>query len=283
MSDFEALDALLDDQRRQGGRVAVVRGGGTRKVKLPVQDLHEITPDDYLEIGDGVLHTLSWQMARHMNVPISGVYVANPGYMLGVAGIPRGAVVTELDGKPLASLDDALEIFATFGHGQRATVRYFTMEDTRTLQLTSIRINRAWFPARHCVRDDAAGIWPCTPIAAGADAPPPQPGTTAFTRTGDKLVDEYSPSMVLVEFNMPYAVSGVTERNYHGTGVVLDAVRGLVAVDRNTVPVVARRRAPDLRGNDRGRRRRWSTSIRCTTSPWSATTRGSSATRRSRR
>ena len=92
--------------------VAVVRGGGTRKVKLTVQDLHAITPADYLEIGDGVLHTLSWQMARHMNVPISGVYVANPGYMLGVAGIPRGAVLTELDGKPLESLDDALAIFA---------------------------------------------------------------------------------------------------------------------------------------------------------------------------
>ena len=119
--------------------VAVVRGGGTRKVTLPVQDLHEITPDEYLEIGDGVLHTLSWQMARHMNVPISGVYVANPGYMLGVAGIPRGAVLTELDGKPLRNLDDALAIFAGLGHGQRATLRYFTMEDTRTLQLTSIR------------------------------------------------------------------------------------------------------------------------------------------------
>jgi S1-C subfamily serine protease len=36
---------------------------------------------------------------------------------------------------------------------------------------------------------------------------------------------------------MPYSVSGVTERNYHGTGVVLDTARGLVAVDRNTVPV----------------------------------------------
>jgi pro-apoptotic serine protease NMA111 len=237
ISDFDALDALLDD--RVGGQIelAVVRGGGTRMVTLPVQDLHEITPADYLEIGDGVLHTLSWQMARHMNVPVSGVYVANPGYMLGVAGIPRGAVLTELDGKPLKNLDDALAIFSTLGHGQRATVRYFTMEDTRTLQLTSIRIDRAWFPARHCVRDDAIGLWPCTPIPAGPDAPPPQPSTTMFTRTGDKLVDAYAPSLVLVEFNMPYSISGVTERNYHGTGVVIDAARGLVAVDRNTVPV----------------------------------------------
>ena len=237
MSDFDALDALLDDNVGKNIEATVVRGGGTRKVALAVGDLHAITPADYLEIGDGVLHTLSWQMARHMNVPISGVYVANPGYMLGVAGIPRGAVLTELDGKPLKNLDDALAIFQTLGHGQRATVRFFTMEDTRTPQLTSIRIDRAWFPARHCVRDDAIGIWPCTPIAAGPDAPPPKPGTTLFTRTGDKLVDEYAPSLVLVEFNMPYAISGVTERNYHGTGIVIDAERGLVAVDRNTVPV----------------------------------------------
>jgi S1-C subfamily serine protease len=237
ISDFEVLDALLDD--RVGGKIelSVVRGGGTRKVVLPVQDLHAITPDEFLEIGDGVLHTLSWQMARHMNVPIYGVYVANPGYMFGSAGIPRGAVMTELDGKPLKSLDDALAVFATLGHGQRTTLRYFTMEDTRTLQFTSLRVDRAWFPARHCVRDDNAGLWPCEAIAAGPDAPPPKPGTTQFARMGDKLVDEYAPSLVLVEFSMPYSISGVTERNYHGTGVVLDPVRGLVAVDRNTVPV----------------------------------------------
>ena len=237
MSGFDEVDALLDDSVGKTVQVAVVRGGGKRTIPLTVGDLHAITPDEFLEIGDGVLHTLSWQMARHMNVPISGVYVANPGYMLGVAGIPRGAVLTELDGKPLASLDDALAIFAALGHGQRATVRYFTLEDTRTLQFTSIRNSRTWFPARHCVRDDSIGLWPCEAIAAGPDAPPPPPGTTTFTRTGNKLVDEFAPSLVLVEFNMPYAISGVTERNYHGTGVVLDPARGLVAVDRNTVPV----------------------------------------------
>ena len=36
---------------------------------------------------------------------------------------------------------------------------------------------------------------------------------------------------------MPYSVSGVTEKNYHGTGVVVDARRGLVVIDRNTVPL----------------------------------------------
>jgi len=237
MGDFDLMDALLDDSVGRQVELTVVRGGGTRRVTLPVQDLHAVTPADYLEIGDGVLHTLSWQMARHMFMPVSGVYVANPGYMLGVAGIPRGAVLTELDGKPLRNLDDALAIFSAMGHGQRATVRYFTMEDTRTLQLTSIRVDRAWFPARHCVRDDAIGLWPCTPIAAGPDAPPQSAGTTRFDRTGDKLVDALAPSLALVEFNMPYSISGVTERNYHGTGVVIDAARGLVAVDRNTVPV----------------------------------------------
>ena len=253
ISDFEVLDALLDD--RVGGQIelSVVRGGGTRKVVLPVQDLHAITPDEFLEIGDGVLHTLSWQMARHMNVPIEGVYVANPGYMFGSAGIPRGAVMTELDGKPLKNLDDALAVFASLGHGQRTTLRYFTMEDTRTLQFTSLRVDRAWFPARHCVRDDDAGLWPCEAIAAGPDAPPPRPGTTQFARTGDKLVDEYAPSLVLVEFSMPYSISGCdrAELSRHGR-----RARSRARARRGRPQYrscLAGRRSPDIRRHGRGR------------------------------
>jgi S1-C subfamily serine protease len=237
VTDFDALDGLLDDNVGKELELAIMRGGDSLKCRLPVQDLREITPDEYLEIGDGVLHTLSWQMARHMNVPIAGVYVANPGYMFSTAGIPRGAVLTELDGQPMADLADALAVFGKLGNGQRVTVRYFTMEETRTPQLRSLRIDRSWFAAKHCMRDDTTGLWPCQVLGAGPDAPPPEPGTTQFARTGDRLVDAIAPSLVLVEFNMPYSVSGVTERNYHGTGVVIDAQRGLVAVDRNTVPV----------------------------------------------
>jgi S1-C subfamily serine protease len=237
VADFDGLDALLDDSVGGELKLAVARGGDSRTVRLPVQDLHGITPNEYLEIGDGILHTLSWQMARHMNMPVAGVYVANPGYMFSSAGIPRGAVLTELDGRPMANLADALAIFRTLGDGQRVTLRHFTMEETRSPQLKSLRIDRDWFPARHCVRDDSIGLWPCEVVAAGPDAPPPLPGTTQFARTGDRLVDAMAPSLVLVDFSMPYSVSGVTERNYHGTGIVIDAQRGLVAVDRNTVPV----------------------------------------------
>ncbi|MBX3702487.1 MAG: trypsin-like peptidase domain-containing protein [Steroidobacteraceae bacterium] len=235
--DFDSLGAILDDGVGGSVELAVVRGGERLAFTLPVQDLHDITPDEYLEIGDGVIHTLSWQMARHINVPVAGVYVANPGYMFGSAGIPRGAVLTELAGRPLATLADARAVFETLGHRQRVTLRYFTMEASRTPQLTTLRVDRAWFPARHCVRDDASGLWPCAPIAAGPDAAPPGPRTTQFARSGDRLADAIAPSLVLVEFTMPYSVSGVTERNYHGTGAVLDAARGLVLVDRNTVPV----------------------------------------------
>ena len=63
-----------------------------------------------------------------------------------------------------------------------------------------------------------------------------KPATTSYAKTADPIVNKLAPSLVLVNFDMPYSVSGITERSYYGTGVILDAERGLVLVDRNTVP-----------------------------------------------
>ena len=49
---------------------------------------------EYLEFGDAIVHELSYQMARTSIAAVRGVYVANPGYVLGAAGVPRGAVIT---------------------------------------------------------------------------------------------------------------------------------------------------------------------------------------------
>ncbi|MBB6094346.1 S1-C subfamily serine protease [Povalibacter uvarum] len=235
---FDDLSEVLDNGVGKTVKLSIERGGQSFDKTLTIEDLYAITPDRFLEFGDSVVHTLSWQQARHINAAIKGVYVANPGYVLGSAAVPRGAVITEIGGKPVAALADFEAEVAKLKDGERVTVRFFTIDDPATAQWRVIRMDRRWFPARSCKRDDAAGVWPCTAWPEDGEAQPPKPATTSFAKTSDPLLNKLAPSLVLVNFDMPYSVSGITERNYYGTGVIVDAERGLVVVDRNTVPVV---------------------------------------------
>jgi S1-C subfamily serine protease len=237
VTEFLTLDALLDDSVGKTVKLEVQRGGAVLSRELPVGDLHAITPDEYIEFGDAVVHRLSYQLARQFNVPLRGVYIANPGYVFGAATIPRGAVLTSFNGAQLGDLDDFERAVASLAQGERATARFFTLDDPRSSQVRSIRIDRRWFPARRCRRDDARGWWPCRELPAAPDAAAPEVASTTFATTGDVRADRVAPSLVMINFDMPYSVSGVTERSYRGTGVIVDAARGLVITDRNTVPV----------------------------------------------
>jgi len=235
-TEFTTLAEVLDANIGKTAKLTVERGGQVIERELAIQDLYSITPDQYLEIGDGIVHNLSWQQARHINAPISGVYVANPGYVFGSAAIPRGAVITEVDGKPVGTLADLENVMRGFSDGERATVRFFTIDDPRTAQWRVIRMDRRWFAVRSCKRDDKQGVWPCTTWPEDTKVQPLKPATTTFAKSADPIVNKLAPSLVLVNFDMPYSVSGITERNYYGTGLIVDAGRGLVVVDRNTVP-----------------------------------------------
>ena len=237
--EFFGLEDTLDSHVGQTVKVEIQRGRQAVTHDLPVTSLHDITADEYLEFGEAVVHNLSYEQARHFAVPIKGVYVANPGYVFGAAGIPRAALISSFNGKRVDSLKDFAAALAELADGDRASVRYITLEDPRTPQLKVIRMDRRWFPARQCKRDDALGTWPCVSISPGP-APSQSPvgvASTQFAKSGDPRIDRLAPSLVTVNFDMPYSISGVTEKNYHGTGVILDAQRGLVVVDRNTVPV----------------------------------------------
>jgi S1-C subfamily serine protease len=239
--EFFALEDVLDSRVGQQINVEVQRGRETLRHALGVQSLNAITADEYIEFGEAVVHTLSYQQARHFNVPIKGVYIANPGYVFGSAGIPRAALISSFNGKKVDDLKEFEAALADLPDGASAPVRYVTLEDPRAAQLKVIRMDRRWFPARRCKRDDASGTWPCVAVSHGASSVPSDAGvqaaSTRFAKTGDARIDRLAPSLVMVNFDMPYSVSGVTEKNYHGTGVILDAGRGLVAIDRNTVPI----------------------------------------------
>ncbi|MGH8259060.1 MAG: PDZ domain-containing protein, partial [Steroidobacteraceae bacterium] len=237
VTQFEPLEEVLDDSVGEQVRVEVERGGRTIDATLPVTDLNRITPDSYLEFGNAVMNTLSYQQARDFNVPASGVYVANPGYVFGAVGIPRGAVITSIDSTPVTDVEQMEKVVAKLGDGDRATVRYFTIEEPNGSDLRSFRMDRRWFPARFCRRNDREGLWDCTDLPAAPPAQPLKARTTQFPHYADSRLARLAPSLVLVSYDMPYSVSGVTEHYYHGTGLVVDAKRGLVVVDRNTVPV----------------------------------------------
>ena len=237
VATFDPLAEVLDSSVGQGIDVEVERGGEVVRMRLVVQDLTVITPAAYLEFGDTVVHDLSYQMARHLNMPVRGVFVASPGYALGSAGVPRGAVISNVAGKPVATLADFQQAVAGLADGARVTVRYTTLENPTGSETRVMRVDRRWYAARECRRDDQTGLWPCRDLPPAPPAEAPAPARTSFVTTGDALADRLAPSLVLVNYSMPFSVAGVTERNYHGTGLVVDAARGLVAVDRNTVPV----------------------------------------------
>ena len=136
MPEFFALEDVLDN--RVGKQVR--RGSPARPREAPAcarrsQSLSAITADEYIEFGEAVVHTLSYQQARHFNLPIKGVYVANPGYVFGSAGIPRAALISSFNGKKVENAHGLRGGAGRAPDGARAPVRYVTLEDPRTPQL----------------------------------------------------------------------------------------------------------------------------------------------------
>jgi S1-C subfamily serine protease len=237
IAEFVPMAALLDDNVGRSVSVTVERGGERHEYELEVNDLHAITPHDYIEYGDGVFHDLSYQQARHFYRPVAGVYVANPGYVFGGAAIPRASLITEIDRQPIGNLDDFQRVIEELADGAQVSVRFVTFDDPQSEKQRIITNDSHWYRAARCRRDDRIGVWPCDDLATAVPAAPLTPQETTFPREAERYLQQIAPSLVLVNFSMPYTVSGVSDRYYYGTGVIADTDNGYVVVDRNTVPV----------------------------------------------
>ncbi len=242
LTSFTPLDALLDDHIGREVRVQVERAGETLDNSIRVKDLEAITPDRYLEVGGGIVHPLSYQQARNHAVAVEGLYLAAPGYAFTNAGMGRGAVITELDGEPILraspaeSLADFEARWASLPNGARAAVRYFDLEDPMLELLAIVTVDRRWFPMQLCVRDDTTDHWPCSASPAPPEQQEPAPATTSFDTDLPHPLRDLAPSLVMVSFTAPFRIDGLHSDRFKGTGLVVDAERGLVVVDRETIP-----------------------------------------------
>ena len=236
VTDFVPLEAILDGHVGKTVALTIERNGDVLGIDIDVLDLHEITPMEYIEFGDSLVHNLSYQQARHLNKGIEGVYVANPGYVLGNAGMGRGSVIVAVDDQAIETIDDFETVLAGLADRDRAAVRFYSFEDSVTTKLQTIIMDRRWFPVQRCRRDDTTGLWPCHALEPGPPAQPAEPATASFVQHRDRRMQAIAPSLVMVNYDMPYTLSGISERRYYGTGLIVDTEQGLVIVDRNTVP-----------------------------------------------
>jgi len=234
---FTPLEALLDDHVGRRVWLEVERAGERRRVALGVADLHAVTPSEYLETGGAVLQLVSYQLARNYSVPLAGIHLASPGYAFGRSGVPPRSVITGIGGEAVASLDELESRLATYPHGARVPLRYFQLEEPLAPRLAVLTVDRRWFPMKRCRRDDARGTWPCVATADRSRPLAREPLAVRFPTDGDEVARRLAPSLVFVEFSVPYRVDGVHGDLFVGSGLVVDAERGLVIVDRETVPV----------------------------------------------
>ena len=123
VSEFVPLDDALDAHVGQPVDLVVERGGQVMSLRMAVQDLHQFNPDEYLQFGDAVVNNLSWQLARYFNRAAEGVYVANPGFTLAAAGIPRGAVIVAAGSEVINTIDDLEQVLAGLADQQQVALR----------------------------------------------------------------------------------------------------------------------------------------------------------------
>ena len=234
--DFIRLESALDDRVGETVALTVERRGELVGIEIEVSDLHKVSPAEYITFGGALLHQTSYQQARQLNVSLDTIYVAYPGYTLGLASIGTGSILREINGRALTTLDDVERALAALRHDDVAQFRFSMPSNPRTSQLRSALTGRGWFAAERCREGAASHAWACRALALPPETESPQPRTTQPRAFEDRRQAHIAPSLVHVRFDMPFVVSGAAGQHYSGAGLIVDAERGWVVVDRSTVP-----------------------------------------------
>ncbi|RHY33997.1 hypothetical protein DYB32_001213 [Aphanomyces invadans] len=243
---FLALEETLDSNVGKDIAVEVQRGGTPLTVQLRVQDLHTITPSRFLEVGGCIIHSLSYQQARNASLAVGAVYLAQAGHMLMKAHVAQPCIIVSLDNKPTETLDAFIETIQQMPNGHRTVMRYFLTRDRHRVRSAVLTIDRQWFPMQLYTRNDLDGLWHCHeyPVPPVADVPaiPAFPAAPLRVPGTGSEVDKHMltrllSSLVMVAFDIPHMIDGISSSSYNGVGIVIDSTAGLVLVDQNTVPI----------------------------------------------
>ncbi|RLA05103.1 MAG: hypothetical protein DRQ47_02055 [Gammaproteobacteria bacterium] len=236
VTSFIPLEAYLDEHVGQSILIEFLRGGEILSGQAVVSSLSSITPTRYLEIGRAVLHNFSYQQARHVNRPVKGVVLATAGYMFGSSGVRAGSVITSIDNQDVANLDEAVSVLESIPDRKEFSIRYYASRDPHNDSISIIKNDRHWHGAELCDQDVDSGNWICQPIKAAPPAEALDIQNAEYPNQQSDMAKKIAPSLVWVNFSTPYAIDEIGTGRSAGSGLIVDTKKGLVIVDRTTVP-----------------------------------------------
>lgn len=237
VTDFISLEELLDQSIGQELAVDVIRHSQRLSLSLKVEDLNALAPSQLFELGDSIVQDMSIQHARAMNLPQEGVVVARSGYVFTKAGVPQGALITEVNGEKMTNLASFVAAITKPGKDNKKRIRFVLPRREFSSEIARIQVGNRWFDNRLCSREDDERFWSCHSVDLLANAPVTRSELAQVPRYQDSLLNKVAQAMVRVDFSIPYAIDNVYARHFKGAGLIVDKQAGLVAVDRNTVPV----------------------------------------------
>ncbi|KAI8836500.1 hypothetical protein BJ741DRAFT_605727 [Chytriomyces cf. hyalinus JEL632] len=239
LTKFVPLEDVFDSSVGETVQFTVQRGVDIKEYTVTVQDLHSITPDRYVEIGGGILNTVSYQMAQSYMVPAAGVFVASAGYMLGMAGVSKKSCIMELNNVPVPTLEKFVEVMETLRDRERVPMRFYHLSDINKERVSLVQVDRRWHGFNMARRDDETGLWNYSKMTPCVGPAIYEKHTASHLALDENLGPGKAviPSLIHIEFHMPFYIDGIAHSVSAGVGVVVDAELGLVLGDRHTIPI----------------------------------------------
>lgn len=147
------------------------------------------------------------------------------------------------------------EALSRLRDGERVRVKFKRIGNTHTTLTAMVDWDHVWHSAMRFTRDDTQGLWRRNEVVAAADATPSlskaeeakkveqetevekELPVTRFPPGTNKAEEAVAKSLVQVFFSMPYASGPKNAQGSSvGTGMVVDAKKGLIVVDRAAIP-----------------------------------------------
>ena len=202
ITNFYGLWQIIDEAVDEEIELTFYRGRERRVVNVKIQDLHSITPNRFLEIGEAVVHQLSYQLARSHHLPCKGLFVATSG-MFNWSNTTRNFIVTQLDGKEIDSLDTFIRVVGSIRDGKRVGFRYLNLGGWEE-EFGIVQIDHHFFAMAQFTR--IGGTWERKMITPAPIIEEPQP-QVAEPPTQETWSEKLRKSLVMVSCRLPYSIN----------------------------------------------------------------------------